>query len=231
MKKFRNSGNGLQLRDRILITTPVPKDGRISDFLSAFRELNARSGLSVSQTVRVRQPEFGRNRMLANLLTDTDFSKCSHVFPIDADTCPENNYAITKLLSHNRDVVAGVTPIWWEDKKIFTWSVRLKDKDGNNRALGINELPDRPFKAEQVGGTTLLIKRRVIEALPKPYQQALYNEDCTDFAYGEDFDFCNKIKKAGFEIWVDPSILCMHFHTVNLLDMVRLLLAKDGIRI
>jgi SAM-dependent methyltransferase len=55
------------------------------------------------------------------------------------------------------------------------------------------------------GGGCLLVHRRVIEKLEKPYFK--FTEGARA---GEDFYFCRQIRQAGFDIWLDPGVICGH---------------------
>lgn len=54
----------------------------------------------------------------------------------------------------------------------------------------------------------LLVHRRVFEAIPEPWFECAPGK-----RFGEDFDFCRKVQKAGFKIYVDPSVVCGHIET------------------
>jgi len=129
-------------------------------------------------------------------------------------------FCIEKLLGLNKDVVAGITPIVRDKGKDIRcmWSA-VVGGDNSKETIGIDQLPNKLFKVKRVGGTTLLIKRRVLEKLEKPYQKTTYNENMTDVSLSEDYYFSDKIRDAGFEIWVDPTEECDHYHIMNLRDV------------
>lgn len=54
------------------------------------------------------------------------------------------------------------------------------------------------------GAHFFLVKREVLEAIPYPWFQ------CTRDSAGEDFDFCRKVKKAGFKIYADFGLYTGH---------------------
>jgi GT2 family glycosyltransferase len=167
-------------------------------------------------------PEVGRNTAIKKFLTDPEHAKKTHIFFIDADTVPMNDYAIETLLRHNKAVVAGVTPIVRKAEELrCMWSVVLDDPDepDNMSVLGIDELPKKLFKAKRVGGTTLLIRRDVLEKLTPPYQKSTFNEDITQQIESEDYFFSDKIRKAGYTIFVDPDVICHHYHITDHLDI------------
>ena len=81
-------------------------------------------------------------------------------------------------------------------------------------------------KIKRIGGTTILIKRKVLEqiqypfyklGIPKTMEEAF---EVGPMTHGSDYYFCDKVCDAGFEIYADPEILCKHIKLINLLDLV-----------
>lgn len=75
------------------------------------------------------------------------------------------------------------------------------------------ELPDRSFTWKQlhpkesgvvsvaaVGAGCLLVKRKVLEALDRPFWTL---GQIHPASWGDDLDFCSRVRKAGFEVHVD----------------------------
>lgn len=60
-----------------------------------------------------------------------------------------------------------------------------------------------PFCVDWVGGCCLLIKREVVE------QIGLMDESL--FMYCEETDWCLRLHKAGWQVWVEPSAEIMHY--------------------
>jgi N-acetylglucosaminyl-diphospho-decaprenol L-rhamnosyltransferase len=59
-----------------------------------------------------------------------------------------------------------------------------------------------PFRADWIGGCCLMIKRNAIE------QVGLLDESF--FMYTEETDWCCRLHKAGWEVWVDPRAEIVH---------------------
>lgn len=79
------------------------------------------------------------------------------------------------------------------------------ERDG----LEVNEMlyPEKPDDIEEIDGCGAhfcLIRRDVIEAIPAPWYA------CSTVNGGEDFDFCRKVHKAGFKMYVDYSVFTGH---------------------
>ncbi len=169
--------------------------------------------------IPAKLPELARNWAISEFLTNPKNKDKTHIFFIDSDTEPMNPYAIEKLLSHNKPVVAGVTPIVRVAEDIrCMWSVVTGDGDDYD-PISIEGLPTKLFQAKRVGGTTLLVRRDVLEKLEKPYQISTWKDDMTGQTFSEDFYFSDKIREAGFNIYVDPTVICHHYHNFDLLDV------------
>lgn len=133
---------------------------------------------------------------------------CTHLFTVDDDMIfpPET---LTKMLSHNKDIVGVVAhsralpplPVveFLDDSELST----------ADKLLGRREIPTELFEAKAVGGGVLLIKTDVFNKIEKPW----FGYETYDFGMtkmGEDSWFCNQASKAGFKIYVDPTITIGH---------------------
>jgi len=59
-----------------------------------------------------------------------------------------------------------------------------------------------PFKADWIGGCCLMIRREAIDAIG-PMDESL-------FMYSEETDWCLRLVRAGWEVWVDPQAEIVH---------------------
>jgi hypothetical protein len=167
-----------------------------------------------------------RNKAINEFLNLSVHARKTHIFFLDADTEPVSPYAIQRLLSLDKDVVCGVTPIKLGTDKTFElgWNVQKKVGDKHEN-YDIDELPDKPFKIDRVGGTTVLIKRHVLEKLAlkhKIFQQTEFNDDMTNIKLSEDYYFSQLLTDEGFKIWCDPLTVCHHYHNIDILDIMEL---------
>jgi hypothetical protein len=174
--------------------------------------------------IGTKLPEFGRNKAIQEFLTNYLHRDKTHIFFLDADTEPVNPHAIERLMSLDKDVVCGVTPVklGTDDTFQLGWNVQRKTEDSHEN-YDIDELPKEPFRIDRVGGTTVLVKRHVLETLAKKhkiFQKCEYNEDMTNIKLSEDYYFSQLLTDEGFEIWCDPLSECHHYHIVDLLDMI-----------
>ena len=154
----------------VMIGIPIPKDCKVDVQVAMWIGM-----MSTHPNVQIMgkitgDPTEARNLIVQDVLKNP---KITHVFFIDADTRVPRD-VIHRLLKHNKDVVAGVTPMFWNHQK---WWSAGKDTNeaGIVKWLSYNELPDKPFKAKAVGGTTILIRRKVLEAMKWPYYYTHYS--------------------------------------------------------
>ncbi len=135
-------------------------------------------------------------------------STCDYLLMIDEDNPPTRNPL--ELLKEAKDVLIFPTPIFYpkNGKNVATWNLeRLVDTP----ITGLEEI--------KTGGTgCILIKRKVIEQLDKPFDTIVDENGIT--TEGTDIRFCRLAKEKGFTIWTHWSYPCAHFKTINLLDLM-----------
>jgi len=131
------------------------------------------------------------------------------------DTVPHFNPL--DLVELDKDIVGGAYPQWREGD--IYWLAVDKVKDGYmpippNRRGGVVEV-------DAIGTGCICIKRRVLEHIKAPFERK-WSEDGIQLI-GQDFYFCEKAKRAGFEVWVDWNKVCDHFKEIGLLSILNLL--------
>lgn len=188
-------------------------------------------GVSTYEYYPARVSEVARNNAIADFLTLPEHARKTHLFLLDNDSAPENDFAIEKLMSHKKSFVCGITPIFkivneichvdmWSAIPLSMKEFRLSD-----------ELPKGLFQAARVGGTGILVERKLLEKLDKPYQKTVWNDDITDYTMSEDFYFTEQIRKKGFDIWVDPTVIFHHYHHIDLLEFYKWIQARiEGLK-
>lgn len=86
---------------------------------------------------------------------------------------------------------------------------------GRNRMLGRGELNrgqyNRPFQTAYAHGAAMLISRKTLETVGP------MSEDY--FLYYEELDWCERIRKAGFEVWVEPNAVVWHRESATMNHM------------
>lgn len=126
---------------------------------------------------------------------------------------------VARLIELDKDFCAG----WYKTKYRKDSCVCVNqdfdqlDKTGLFDLLSSEEIEKKkaPFKADFVGMGFVLMKKGVIEKLEYPWftlgEHTLSNGVRRQL--GEDVTFCMKIRDAGFDIWVDPTVKVGHSKT------------------
>lgn len=220
----------------VVIGVPVPMiDHKFMAGLSHFITGAAARKVGLPLTVDSRNSENGRNQIIEEFLTKPEFKDKKYLFFVDNDTVPVNPHTIEEMIKLDKPVVSGVTPITYKRGKdmYMYWNVR---REKEKRSLFLDELPNQPFTCDYVGGSCILIRRDVLEKLEPPYQKATYCEKQIHFKIGEDYYFCDKVRNAGFEIWIHPALQCRHYHVLDMLDIILMLaryaqsMTDEGVR-
>lgn len=134
-----------------------------------------------------------RNK-LAQYAIDNNFS---HIFFVDADTT-FNNDVIHRMMACNKDIVA----LAYNHRRLPLESV-VRPLDGDIH----KPIPTTLFECESAGTGSMLIRTEVFKKLQKPYFDFTYENG---ERIGEDINFCRKARKAGYSVWIDPTIPVRH---------------------
>ncbi len=203
---------------KVLIAMPMPRDVKVDFEAMSFCAASIRKGWHWLNCPSV-EPTLGRNALIVQFLYEEKFKDFTHIFFIDADTVPPPD-TIERLLVHDKDMVAGVTPLWVNG--VINWNIQI-DRKVN---ILLEELSEELVKIKRVGGSTILIKREVLEKLEYPFYEVLLAKTIEEvqktgpMLQGSDYYFCDKVIKAGFEIFADPSVKCKHIKQIDLLELI-----------
>lgn len=145
--------------------------------------------------------------MTAHYAVENNFD---YILFVDSDIVLPKN-AITKLASHDKDVVSGV----YAYKQLLRKEVVVK-VFGNEEKKEYRDLKDteivesqtRLLKVDAFGFGCVLVKTEVIKKIDYPY--FVFTQEM-----GEDVYFCRKAQNAGYELFVDTKVLCGHKGEVN----------------
>jgi hypothetical protein len=128
---------------------------------------------------------------------------CQWLFWIDDDVVPPP-HALWQMLSHGEKVVNGLVPFkeppynpnWYLDP------IYDKSRDTWTYEGFFNPPSDKLVEIASAGLACSLIHREVIEKMEYPY--------FTLDAAAEDHSFWRKVKDAGYQLYGDPSVQCIH---------------------
>ena len=155
-----------------------------------------------------------KNVIIRELLENSDYS---HIFFLNNDTWPDEG-CVDDLIACDKDIVSGITPA-------FTFGFHWMGQIEKNVKIELLAAPKQLTKAVRAGGPSMLIKREVLEAMEFPWfdfeQVDVGNEKSEDYA------FCDKAIEIGFEVWIEPSVICHHNHRgMDLLTMAQAIMEK-----
>ena len=153
-----------------------------------------------------------RNQMVSQFM-ETD---CTDLIFIDDDVSFDAD-GLSKLLSHDVDIVGGVYPM--KTKEEGNYPVRLLCDD-----VGRPKVSGGLISCDGLPTGFMRIRRNVIEKMMEFYPEREFKDSRTEnthfdlFAcerengvwWGEDFRFCQLAIRAGFSLWCEPNITFKH---------------------
>lgn len=130
---------------------------------------------------------------------------CTHILFLDIDH-RHHPETISKLFSHNKPIVSGLSYMRVEpfEPCMFTGMI--------NKYETIREWEENSLiEVDSVGAACLLVDMKVFNKIKWPYFCFLPNPvPEIPYSIGEDVVFCNKLKQAGYKIYIDTS--CTNHH-------------------
>lgn len=108
----------------------------------------------------------------------------------------------------------GTNIMVFDDATLRGGIVEPERPDAGYRAVDPDGFPDHPFACDSTGLGLCLIKREVIERIDPPWCR--FTGQFKGEYVGEDVYFFRKVRAAGFEILVDPSVTCDHHKYLDL---------------
>jgi hypothetical protein len=131
---------------------------------------------------------------------DTD---CTHLFLLDSDCVPQKN-TIVRLLAHNTPIISAPHETTVNGER----GLMVVDKAAKGYVQH-HPLTGLQGPNVRVGCGGLLIAKEVFETLEAPWFVCQYNER-GELALSEDFYFCERALKAGYEIWAQCNLWQRH---------------------
>ena len=180
----------------INITIGIPTSGYVHwEFAASIMGIQMVSGTRIVWLPRT-MIDTARNALAEEALKN---EKCTHLFMVDDDMTFEPD-AMMKLLSRDVDVVGALA---FKRRPDYDPCVYRK-KEGKYFPI----LPNIFQEVDVVGSGGILIKTDVLKKLKRPWFETFYDDEGRHWSV--DFDFCIKAKKAGFKIFVDPTVEMGH---------------------
>ena len=139
----------------------------------------------------------------------------THLMFVDNDQTFKPS-AMQRLLDHDKDIVCAPYNARPAPGQPLVSVVKMMDENGDLPMDGSHrdfELGAGLNKIGASGTGFMLIKMSVFDKLKRPYFVEWQDEN--DEHHTEDVDFCIKARKAGFDVWCDPTIPVGHIATVE----------------
>ena len=146
--------------------------------------------------------DVSRNNIAKNAIE----KKYDYIFWVDSDIILPKD-ALVKLLSHDKDIVSGVYAYKILGGKNIVAKRFIPDKGDFYEDIPAKEIKGL-MKVDGFGFGCVLTKTEVFSKIGYPW--FIYTSDM-----GEDIFFCRKAQNAGYELFLDSSILCGHKGEVN----------------
>ena len=214
-------------RADVRILVAMPNTGMIQpDTLESVQRAIAASQCSEDIQTRFLScapVELARHRLVREFLEQ---SQASHLLFVDSDMgLPDD--AIDRLIALDKPIAAlpcamfdpsttrrcpGVTTNIWRlesppETPLAQQIVRFLNPD---------ELPDEPFPCHATGLACCMIRREALEAMPWPMFAFTFADDYQSTRVSEDAHFFALARQRGYQVWVDPGVICDHYKSVDL---------------
>jgi len=187
----------------IQLATPTSRSGLMPEYVlsatNALFYLTQKTKMDVKYKILTSALVVqGRNSIMEACKTD-------YLIMIDSDMVFEND-AIEHLIKQDKDVISGVA---YKKAPPFEPVVAHLTPNKQGYQFYADFPKDKAFQCEGVGGSFLLIKKKVIDAFTPEVIGRIGRPFNTKFrangnVISEDFSFCERVRELGFEIWVDP---------------------------
>jgi len=195
----------------IVIGVPVDKDYRIDVRTAAYCSAEAMRPDVRWGYVASREAGIGRSTFAYYALKDPEVT---HLYFMDSDVVPPPG-TLQKLVKHDMPIVAGIYPMNVNGKKAWSFKGDSRNATYGGWQLHCIPLPDDLMNVTAIGGSTLLVKREVFEKMERPWFKIVYkaiDEEGHAYDEGEDEYFSRIAIEAGYDIMIDPTIICTHYN-------------------
>jgi GT2 family glycosyltransferase len=180
-----------------IIGVPTSQIGRYSEFWESLNQLERPAG-TIVRVGKGGSVALNRNGLTSIMLEQG----LDWIFYVDDDQIFQPD-TLLRLLADNKPVVSGTycakhypfpPHVYWQNENGDVVPRNVKDESG---LLSVGS----------VGAGALLVRRDVIEKMDCPWWTlGQIHKD----KWGDDVDFCRRVRLAGFEIWIDLSVPVGH---------------------
>ncbi len=141
---------------------------------------------------------------------------------IDADIVPPFN-GLDTLMSHDKDVVGLLCFMMKPDDDGQPVPLPIAIRYNSDKKYVVYFDGEGLTEVDALGGGCIMSKRKVFEAIGGRPFEFHYYPDGTLKLVG-DYDFCQKVQKAGMKVYVDFNSLCGHVKEIDLKDVSDLMI-------
>lgn len=190
----------------ILIATPTMGDVSIqfahSLLAMVLKTKQKYPECKIAMATTIRKMHHRARTELAETFLKTD---CTHILWLDDDNIPRED-DLNKLIEDDLPLVSG---LYFRRTEPYEPIIMVKRENGK----GIERRPDlyrngerKPIKIHSTGMGFMLVKRQVV------YEVKRLASEMFDIrgGIGEDVWFCVQAHGAGYDVWLDPSVVVGH---------------------
>lgn len=151
-----------------------------------------------------------RNQIVAQSLEVS--AEWTHIWFVDGDTVPPSPYGLMRLLERQKPIISGL----YARKTIPTqWLIWINDQpvkiSSSEDPYDIYpEYQNKLIPITGGGAGCLIVSREVFENISPPWFKVEYTEGTVD-CWGEDVYFFEKAINAGYQPYMDTSVMCLHY--------------------
>lgn len=142
---------------------------------------------------------------------------CDFLLMLDDDVIPYHNPA--EMVFFDKDIVGSPTRRGRQGMLEWVAYAKHPKLDHNYASIDLNKVnPEADLlKVDAIGTGCILIKRKVLETLKRPFEDVFDEDGIRKF--GQDLNFCKKAIEAGFEVFITPNRVCEHFKEIGLVNL------------
>jgi GT2 family glycosyltransferase len=190
---------------KVLIGLSTMEHIRKADFMPYFLGLEKPPN-SLITTVHGQSPAKSRNVIIDQAIEN----ECTHIFFMDDDMAIPPD-SLIKLLAHDKDVVSGLYLM--RSYPHFPVAFDIAFDNGYNKYIYMKPEVSGLIEVTNCGLGCALIKTEVFKALEKPYVRL---GEIEKDGWCDDVGFFNRVRAAGFKIYLDTDVKCGHMTSVTI---------------